>query len=257
VLDWAFSEEGARVDAISARHQVDYFCPECSGIVRLKRGSERIAHFFHINEHSSCRLRWKDGLHLAVQRWFAQQLDECTLERYFPEISRIADVAYHSQKTVFEIQVSPMSKEKALQRTHDYQSIGWNVIWILHAARFGRNKASPFEEALIHIPHYFTDIGFHEGKLWDELSIARNGRRKWFNFPPLRCHIDTIIVEPISKIPHNSHGLFLLRKTHWPCHLQGDWLSRPTPQIPEKNHPKIFKCLILFLRLLWLRIIGA
>jgi len=256
MIDWAFSEEGARVDAISARHQTDYFCPECTGIVRLKRGSERIAHFFHSNEQSGCRLRWKDGSHLAVQRWFAEQLQNCTLECYFPQISRIADVAYHSHNTVFEIQVSPISSEEALQRTHDYQSIGWNVIWILHAARFGRNKASPFEEAVNDIPHYFTDIGFYEGKLWDELSIVRNGQRKWFSFPPLRCHIDTIMVEPTSNIPQNSHNLLLLRK-NWPCHLQGDWLSRPVPQTPKKNNPKVFKRLILFLRLLWLRAIGA
>jgi len=259
----ALTKKGNLVRADEALHHVDYLCPECLSTLRLRRGEERIAHFFHKKEGALCRLRHKDGMHRNVQLFLIEQLGEkeCSIECHFPEINRIADVTFHPKKIVFEIQLSPISKELALERTMDYWSIGWHVIWILHAKEFGKRLASPFERSLLTIPHYFTNVMFREGCVWDELSFVQGRRRHWFSFPPNRCQIDTIVAEvhrspptkiPLSKAPKTENELIEMRQELWDCSLKRDDFSvkRPTKR-------KFFwKRAALFFRLLWYRTIG-
>jgi competence protein CoiA len=263
---YAFSSSGELVDAIDAIHQIDYLCPECRGIVRLRRGEERAAHFFHRNEGASCHLRLKDGLHESVQKWLVEVLGEsaCTQECHFPSISRVADVAYHPKKVVFEVQVSPMRPEEALARTRDYWGIGWHVVWILHAQTFGFYAASSFEQALLPIPHYFTTIGFRDGRLWDEMSAVRGTRRVWYLFPPRRQCMNTVDVEvrrpppltvPFYPFPPTPHSLRSMREKAWSCHLVGDWLTQAVPQGPRLS-TGLWARLTTACRLLWLKAIS-
>ena len=269
---YAFSENGERVGATEAFAQVDYQCPECQGVVRVRRGEERIPHFFHRNEGYSCRLRLKDGLHSAVQSWLIKKLGDpfCSLECHFPEISRVADIAYHPQKVIFEVQVSPITPEEAQQRTCDYWRIGWHVIWLLHTQTYGRHKASAFENSLLSIPHYFTSIGLGGGKTWDELSVVRSRRRYWYTVPPKRQVLETVTVHVFRPPPDCVVGCCSLklpvqwwqkhRQTTWSCHLQGDWLLKDLPE--ERVRPQSFSCYEVWKRvkvhihLFWLRLIG-
>ena len=260
---YAFSSRGELVDADDAAHHIDYLCPECRGIVRLRRGEERVAHFFHRNEGVSCRLRLKDGLHESVQQWLVEQLGEgsCSQECHFPSISRVADVAYHPKKVVFEVQVSPMRPEEAVARTLDYWSVGWHVIWILHAQTFGFYAASSFEQAILPIPHYFTTIGFREGRLWDEISAVRRRRRVWYLLPPRRQYIGTLDVGvrrpvpqavPSFDFPTTPEAWQSLRKGEWSCHLVGDWLTQAIPKRTRApSNP--WARFSTFCRLLWLK----
>ena len=243
---FAFLPTGERIDAIDATHRVDYYCPECRGVVRVRRGEERVAHFFHKNEGTSCHLRLKDGIHEAVQSWLVSALgpSACTLECHFPSISRVADVAFHPQKIVFEVQVSPIKPEEAIQRTLDYWSLGWHVIWLLHAATFGRSKASPFEKILLPIPHYFTDIGYRTGKLWDELSAVRGERRFWYVFPPQRHTIDDLAVEILrppqnsleaTGFPQTAHQCAEMRRLVWSCRFCNDLLACEIPRVCDRK----------------------
>jgi competence protein CoiA len=249
---YAITSKNERIEAIDASSQVDYFCPECAGIVRVKRGEQRQAHFFHRSEGSSCRIRFKNSLHKAVQAWIIEKLgpQECTEECFFPDITRIADVAYHKQQIVFEVQLSPISATEALKRTFDYYRIGWHVIWILHAHAFGRYNATPFEEALEPIPHYFTDIGYAGGRLWDEGSYVHRNYRIWLGLPPVRRFIENLEVLhrhlPIqgAQKKQNYQSLSSLcqsRKDLWPCHLKGDLL-----ETFGKNEPLLAKPSIRF-----------
>ena len=52
---------------------------------------------------------------------------DCQLEMIFPTIGRIADVAWLSQKIVFEIQCSPIFLQE-LSRNRDYQKEGWSLV---------------------------------------------------------------------------------------------------------------------------------
>lgn len=244
---YALSMEGKRIYCIEASSGVDYICPECKNIVRVKKGKLRKAHFFHKNELVSCHLRYKHEFHSQVQSWIVEQLNSnyCTVECFFPTITRIADVAYHQKKCVFEIQVSPISAQEALERTYDYYSIGWHVIWILHAATFGGVISSEFEKNIMHIPHYFTDIGYANGKVYDEASYVLGKNRRFFSFPPLRKTLFPLSVQTVSPPrqertthPHISslQSLIDFRKKSWSCNIAGDFLSSSNLSENKKPH---------------------
>ncbi len=264
---WGFSEERQeRVDAEVAELGCDYLCPECHGTIRVRRGDIRVPHFFHRNEASSCRHQKKDGLHRAVQMWLLNQLGEstCTLECFFPSIVRVADVAYHPAQVVFEVQRSPIDPEEAIARTESYWSIGWHVIWILHVARYGRRSATAFERSLAGIPHYFTDIGFREGRLWDEWSCVRGSRRYWYALPPARRYLESVHVLPLNpigkKTPVGSVSAktwIQNRETTWSCHLEGDLLFTQLPESEQKEAAHFLDRLFLYVRLWWLHFLSG
>ena len=268
---FAFSKDGRYIEAIKAEQSIDHYCPECHGVVRVRRGEERSPHFFHRAISTSCHIRQKEGIHRAVQMWLLHSLgdENCTCECYFPDICRVADLAFHPQKIVFEVQVSPISSEEAMRRTLDYWAIGWHVIWLLHAVRYGKAHASAFEKILACVPHYFTDIGYKTGSIWDELSSVRSTRRFWYTIPPLRKKIDTpsieILHDPMplfspSRFPKTISQCIENRRMSWSCHFDNDLLSHQTPfqERNKKTHsPFSFWVKIkMFCHLFWLGCIG-
>lgn len=265
---WAFSEGSSeRVDAEIAEPGFDYLCPECLGVLRVRRGDIRIPHFFHRNEGVTCRLQKKDALHRSVQMWLIQRLGEssCTLECFFPSIVRVADVAYHPAQVVFEVQRSPIDAEEAMARTESYWSIGWHVVWILHVARYGRVTATSFERALSGVPHYFTDIGFRGGRLWDECSGVRGTRRFWYFVPPVRRYIHSVHIVPLNPIGAKGSSLVTAstqewnryRETTWSCHLEGDLLFTTLPEPPKKESVSLLSRVLLYVRLWWLKLLSG
>ncbi len=177
---YAFDTDGSLVFAKQALRQVNYFCPECKGLLHLRGGFHRQNHFYHLETTPACRQSGKSAEHLHTQLYLLNQLpeNECILERRFPEINRIADVAWEPKRIIFEIQCSPISVEEILQRNRDYQSVGFEVVWILHDKRFNQKLLSGAEHFLQGLPHYFTnmnDIG--EGNVYDQFSWIEKGAR--------------------------------------------------------------------------------
>lgn len=273
---FALSEKGERVSAEEAVSQVNYVCPECLSLVRLKRGEIKVAHFFHLEEGRACRWKTRCQVHTSIQENIAQRLGNCTVECFFPEISRIADIAYHPSKVVFEIQVSPISAQEVRARTEDYLRIGWHVIWLLHAEQFGRKKACEAEKALQGIPHYFTSF-FDKEKLcvWDESSFVYKKKRMWFK-PFSRITISNFVpCTFFTPIPHvneresyfkNTQEWYEFRKREWSCCLSHDFLSKgPVNGVcqlsfsskHDDNSSLLFLRLRTFLFLVWLRLVGA
>lgn len=210
--------------AKKAVRQKDYFCPECRGRVRLRGGDHRQDHFFHLEPSPYCKQSGKGMIHLEVQHHLIKQLpiDECVLEYRFPQINRIADVAWITNKIVFEVQCSTISSEEVLQRNADYRSIGWQVIWILHDSRYNQWRLSGAENALASHPHYFTNMDSKgEGIIYDQFQLILKGSRK-FRLPLLPVQVDKII--PIYPGILRSLGLnsVLQRSRTWPFFLQGD-----------------------------------
>lgn len=268
---FAFSKDGMYIEATDALHGVDHVCPECHGNVRVRRGEERSPHFFHRTEGSSCHLRQKEGIHRAVQTWLLHSLGEenCTCECYFPTICRVADLAFHSKKIIFEVQVSPITPDEAMNRTLDYWGIGWHVIWLLHAVRYGKSHASPFEKILLGVPHYFTDIGYKSGCIWDELSSVRGSRRVWYTIPPLRKKIDIPSIEILrdptalfssSRFPKTAYDCTENRRMSWTCHFENDFLSIEIPSSAHKKKectiPSFWAKAKMVCHLCWLGCIG-
>src|SRR3972149_8130463 len=102
------------VFADEARRQHDYSCPECKGNLRLRQGLRRRPHFYHLKKPKTCTQHKKSLTHLLLQYRLLQILPkgEVQIEKRYPSIDRIADVAWEKRKIIFEIQCSPISLEE-------------------------------------------------------------------------------------------------------------------------------------------------
>lgn len=169
----------------------DYLCPECAGILRVRGGRARQIHFFHLKTSPLCRQHQKGIIHINLQMHLKDLLAEegAELEYHFPSIGRIADVACLKSKRVFEIQYSPISINEAESRSKDYESLGFQIIWILHDHRFNKRALSAAEEFLRQGTCYFTNMDQEtRGLIYDQFEILQKGRRV-FRGSPLRIDL--------------------------------------------------------------------
>ncbi len=142
--------ENRSVRAAEALKKRDYTCPECLFPVRARSGVRRKPHFFHLTSNPHCHQHEKSAKHIALQLQIQALLPagEGELEKRYPHIHRIADLAWEAKGMVFEIQCSPISLEEALKRTEDYAKIGLTVVWILCIPVFNKRFLSAAESAL-------------------------------------------------------------------------------------------------------------
>ncbi len=179
---FALDSSNILISASEATKHRDYRCLECSKEVRRRGGSHRQDHFYHLKPDPSCRQSQKSAAHLQLQQAIACQLPpgEGVLERRFPEIARIADVAWEARRLIFEVQCSPITAAEVQQRNADYARIGYQVIWILHERQYNRVKASAAEIFLDKQPHYYTNMdGEGRGLIFDQLQIIHRGSRRY------------------------------------------------------------------------------
>lgn len=156
----------------ASRHQ-SYWCPECGGAVRLRGGKLRQFHFFHLRSQPFCRQHQKSLAHLQIQLHLKSLIPEAFLEKPFPSIGRIADVAWEERKIIFEVQYSPISLEEVQKRNADYGQCGYFVVWLLHDKQFNQRRLSPAEAYLRQGPCYFVN-GY---KVYDQFEVVRNSKR--------------------------------------------------------------------------------
>lgn len=158
---------------------------ECGSAVRLREGPFRHAHFYHIRKTPGCRQNGKGEIHLQLQIYIKKIIPDTLLEFRFPEINRIADVVWHSEKIVFEIQCSPMSQDEMLSRYADYQKAGYQMVLILHDSRYNQWRLTAMELALGNLPHYYTNKN-ESGNviIYDQWNYQEKGLRKK-SLPPL------------------------------------------------------------------------
>ena len=157
----ALDENGTSIVADVATPQATYYCPTCSEPLRLKRGRVRRAHFFHLARTPACRLSQKTYLHALIQEWLLERLpgEEKYLERPFPQIGRIADLASFDLRAVFEVQISKITPEEMTARREDYAKEALSTVWILHERRF---------KEIDYPLYYLTDIDDEgRGRIYD------------------------------------------------------------------------------------------
>lgn len=184
--------------ASQAQPRYRYVCPECAEPVFVRKGPHRQAHYYHKDRSLACRQNQKTLEHLQAQLslFKALQSEEAHLEYRFPSIQRIADVAWLSHKIVFEIQCSPISAEEVLARTADYQSIGFQVVWILHDKRFNKRKLCQAEHVLQSKTCYYTNYSKNGlGIFYDQFEVCRGAYRA-FKGPPLPISLCDPIYSP-------------------------------------------------------------
>ena len=223
--------------AARARRQIDYLCPECGDLVRVRGGLHRQPHFFHVKPRIACRQQGKSLSHLHVQLYLINLLPkgDTALEKPFPEIGRIADVVWESERLVFEIQCSTISLQEAKNRCNDYQSQDYTCIWILHEKKFNKINLTAVEVFLRSRTCYFTN--FNEkghGEIYDQFDVCKNPRRV---FKGARLKVN--LSKPLPMKYKKNYGVRAIqhRLENWPLHFEGDLLykffKRPTDSLKQ------------------------
>lgn len=236
-------EKNELVGAFGAERGKNYFCPECGWPVRIKAGPMRSSHFFHIKRPPRCRQAQKGPIHLRLQRYIRYLFEEeAEMEKRFDPINRIADVACTVSKKIYEIQYSPISLEEAKARCRDYESLGFQVIWILHEDRFNRRKKSPAERFLQTKTCYYTNMDKEgNGVIYDTLP---NLGKKPIN------------LRKSYPLPVRSWPPLLSHRTLRPLFHEGDFFDLalkkrlPLPKKPEKIFTKIKEGYLALLHML-------
>lgn len=235
------------LSAFEAEKRKNYYCPECGGLVRVRGGDQRQPHFFHLRLAPSCRQSQKGLIHLRMQHFIHSllQKEEPVIEKIFPEIGRIADVACLKTKKIFEIQYSPMSLEEAKARCHDYEGIGFQVIWILHDHTFNKKRVSSSEQFLRTKTCYFSNMDEKgQGIIYDQFDTFL-GRRRTLKGGAKKIDLtQPKLWPPCSRWPFS---FVEKRAKSWPLYHEGDLgdlalkgalSSQMEKALPKKNFLK-------------------
>lgn len=227
----ALDSSNSLILAENANKHQDYLCVECRQTVRLRRGIHRKAHYYHTEPNRICRQNAKGMPHLMLQQFLQNILPdgETELECQFPSISRIADVAWHPKKIIYEIQCSPISSEEIKARNQNYASLGYQVVWIFHDERYNQYRLSAAEQSIIDQPHYYSDMNEEgEGKIYDQFSIIANGKRIR-RLPKVSIDLSSPkflnVAASESKLRKRLPFALQRRAKNWPLIFSGDTID--------------------------------
>lgn len=223
----ALDLESTLVFAEAALKQKDYACVECQQPVRLRSGIHRQAHFYHLQPNRKCTLHAKGMPHLMLQYFVKNALPEgeAELECRFHSIGRIADVAWHPKKLIYEIQCSPISAEEVRTRNTNYASLGYQVIWIFHDNRYNKFRLSAAEESVSDRPHYFSNMNAQgEGVIYDQFATIVNGKRT-SKLPILAIDISSPQSSHLSIEKKKLPFMLRPRAKTWSLIFKGDTLE--------------------------------
>lgn len=160
-----------------------YFCPVCKEPVRIKNGKVKLPHFSHYN-NSNCTLHFEGETfeHLVLKEMFTKWCDEQSicyeLEKYLPELNQRPDILIGN--IALEIQCSPLSVQRLVERTKNYQKNGYIPIWICGKRIFSTQQI--LSELAKNLCYYSDKIGFY---LWavdyekEELTVHFHIEEDW------------------------------------------------------------------------------
>lgn len=178
----------------------EYRCIECAKPVKVRKGKNRIPHFYHLRLSPSCRLYSKSEDHLLLQLQIQDLLPpkEAAIERVFPEIHRVSDVVWEQEKIAFEIQCSMIYPKEVKRRVDEYSSLGFRVVWILDDRVFNKRVLRPSEELLREQNGYYVSFRrekrsffYDQFEIFNEAKRLKKSRRFWVDlrrprpFPPI------------------------------------------------------------------------
>jgi len=168
------------ISASDAESGKIYWCMDCFGPVKRRKGKSWLPHFYHLKAAPTCRLYSKTEDHCLAQIQLQKLFPEGTvqLERPFIQINRVADACWEREKIVFEIQCSPITEGEAMGRIRDYRSIGYEAVWLLDDKRYNKRVLRPAEEYLRRCSTYYLSIkGGLTSECYDQFEIFAEGIR--------------------------------------------------------------------------------
>ncbi|HSX37722.1 MAG TPA: competence protein CoiA family protein [Chlamydiales bacterium] len=221
------SDEESYIFAANATAKGSYRCLECRAPVKVRRGRNRVPHFYHLQKSFQCRLYSKSEDHLIVQLQLQKILSEKTvrIERPFLAIHRIADLLWEKESIVFEIQCSLIEIDEAKKRITDYAKIGLRVVWLLDDRIFNRKHLRAAEEFLrAHTCYYFTfrrlgSFFYDQMEIIIEKKRLKKGR-------PLKVDLSKPILKPLLEWPANLPEQIEKRLAIETYYFQGDVLHK-------------------------------
>jgi hypothetical protein len=143
--------------------------------------------------------------HGQIQYHLKTQIASLELEKKLG--NRRADALWEEKKIVFEIQLSSISLQEVLARNSDYQTLGYQVVWILHEGLFNGRSLSPAEQHLrTSCPTYFTN----GDAIYDQVEVLQ-GQQRLYRGTPLPVQM-ALPCSPFIQIPGRT----------WPLHFVGD-----------------------------------
>lgn len=151
-------------EAIEQLKGQEYFCPACSHPVRIKNGKVKLPHFSHYS-HSTCSIHseGETAEHLALKevfaKWCEQESITYELEKYLPELNQRPDLLIGN--VAVEIQCSPLSIKRLVERTQSYQKHGYVPLWICGKKLFSTHQV--LGEVAKNLCDYSDSLGFY---LW-------------------------------------------------------------------------------------------
>lgn len=235
---YAYDEEGIETIAHLAVRSQKYYCPDCHQKLSFRSSPYIRAHFFHLKDQNPCYRSSKSLTHLEVQAHLVEKLPlgEAKQERYFPSIHRRADVCWENKKIVFEVQISFITYEEVKARIEDYNSCGYEVVWILHLQRFSRYMTTAAELYLRDHTHYFTSINQEGlGAIFDQFNIIIAGRREatLFRKPIDIAHPSSALVDEALPQRIKDH------RQSWALSFAGDLLQ--TKKLSFEHLQKLYE----------------
>ena len=153
--------------------EVSWQCLSCQQSVILKNGAVMAPHFAH-RAKTACA-SFSEGEseeHLRGKALLAQWCQasnlEYELEAYLPRLKQRPDVLV-AGKIALEFQCSPLPLKQLLQRTETYLAHGYQVIWLLGARFFLKDKLSTLAQQILayrrHYGFYFWELDSQQEEL--------------------------------------------------------------------------------------------
>lgn len=160
-----------------------YFCPVCKQPLLIKNGKVKIPHFAHYSNNNCCIYSEGETYeHLALKQFFVNWCEKDAipyeLEKYLPEVNQRPDLLVG--KIALEIQCSPLSVKRLVERTKNYQKYGYLPIWICGKKLFSNQQA--LGELGKNLCSYTETIGFY---IWqadietEELTLYFHMEEDW------------------------------------------------------------------------------
>lgn len=110
----------------------------------------------------------------AVKTQLAGQV--VSVEKRFAHINRIADLVWEQKKVIFEIQCSFIEPKEVIARIKDYESIGYDVIWLLDDVKFNQTYLTKAEVLMRSRGGKYVHVGNSACLFYDQVE-RRIGRK--------------------------------------------------------------------------------
>lgn len=125
--------EDKRIIATRELERVDYICPHCKEIVRIKKGLIKIPHFAH-KSLSDCGGEPETELHVKMKLQIAEilglSLENLEISHKYKDSRVISDVYDPKTNIAYEIQCNSLSLAEMEKRWKKYEELGMNQVWI-------------------------------------------------------------------------------------------------------------------------------